>query len=577
MAQQLAHNLNDKKWRSEDINVCDEESDITFKSLNLKESVLSGLTANGFLRLSAIQLHAIPLSRCGLDLIVQSKSGTGKTVVFVVTALEMIESFESNVTQVLIICPTREIAVQTNHVMNQLAKHTDIRCCPVIGGTKLKEDVNMLGKCQAVVGTPGRIKQLISLNVLKTNSIRLLVLDECDKLMDNNFKQQIDDIFECLPQNKQMIAVSATMGSELANFLTKYMRTPVFVRLNADNPALIGLKQYYWMTEYHHLNHINFDNKIQPLIEILSNVSFSQCLVFSNYQTRARMLCDKLNALNWKTEYISADKCQTERLKAISKLRKFKCRVLVSTDLTARGIDVYNINLVINMDTPFDSQTYLHRIGRAGRFGTSGIAITIASKGREVELLQNIIKDSKLKVEELKHPIPEDIWKMDDNLNNDFMLNDNKKYSEKSVQELNSNTNNNFDDIDETKSDSNDISNQFMSFNDIISEYNLIKSSSNSENNLKSQQQNSNDNPIQTNYESNSYYDDIDEDNVEDISFERKDPSVNLIQNGLNQWANALFPPIHSVSTPSSYNQWIDNNKHLWTYMLDPFQALQLT
>ncbi|CAG2114339.1 unnamed protein product [Medioppia subpectinata] len=437
MSSQLAHDLNDNKWRSDDITVTgDEESEVTFSSLNLSPNVGSGLRANGFVRLSAIQLHAIPLGRCGVDLILQSKSGTGKTCVFVVIALELLEAFQSTAIQVIVVCPTREIAVQTNQVINSLATHSPhVRSCPVIGGTKLKDDVNVLSGCQAVVGTPGRIKQLIELNVLKTNSIRLLVLDECDKLLDNNFRQQIDDIFGSLPQNKQTIAVSATMTSELAHFLTQYMRTPVFVRLNADNPALIGVKQLYTITEYHHLNHINFDNKIEPLIEILANVSFSQCLVFSNYQTRARMLCDKLNALNWKTTYISAEKCQSERLKAISKLRKYKCRVLVSTDLTARGIDVQNVNLVINMDTPFDAQTYLHRIGRAGRFGTRGIAITIASNGREAELLHNIIKDCKLNVEKLKHPIPEDIWKMDDS-DEDFALIEKAVNLEKVNQDL---------------------------------------------------------------------------------------------------------------------------------------------
>ena len=202
-------------------------------------------------------------------------------------ALELLESFDCNAIQVLIICPTREIAVQTNQVITSLAIHLpNFKSCAAIGGIKLKEDVNLMSKCQAVVGTPGRIKQLIDLNVLKTNSIRLLVLDECDKLLDIHFKQQIDGIFECLPQNKQMIAVSATMTSDLADFLSQYMRTPVFVRLNADNPALIGVKQFYRITEYHHLNHMNFDNKIDPLIEILKNISFSQCLVFSNYQTR---------------------------------------------------------------------------------------------------------------------------------------------------------------------------------------------------------------------------------------------------------------------------------------------------
>lgn len=621
MSKLLAHDLNDNKWRSQDISVAEEDSEVTFASLGLKTSVLSGLKANGFIRLSAIQLHAIPIGRCGLDLIVQSKSGTGKTCVFVVTALEVIEPFDS--VQVLIVCPTREIAVQTNHVMAALGAHVpDFRSCPVIGGTKVKEDLNLLSKCQAVVGTPGRIKQLIELNALKTQSIRLLVLDECDKLMDNNFKRQIDDIFECLPQNKQLIAVSATMSTDLANFLRQYMRTPVFVRLNADNPALIGVKQFYRITPYHHLNHINFDHKIEPLIDLLKSISFSQCLVFSNYQTRARMLCDTLNGLNWKSEYISAEKAQSERLKAISKLKKYKCRILVSTDLTARGIDVQNVNLVVNMDTPFDTQTYLHRIGRAGRFGTKGIAITLASSGREEEQLHKIIKDCKLNVTELKGAIPRDIWKMDD-IDEEFCQ-DNEPSMDSS--DLPYEHNYHPFDAQSEKPDSTDSSDQltngFTSFDDILKKYNILKNSVQSE---PEKTNISNDVPnvsgsldqelvrsikkcyIEEEEEKNIDFVDyasgdrkaakgitdskstdtfISETNIEKncpkseenyryLSEEECEQNSNESEHKIEssgRLSSAVFPPIQSVSNPIEYNQWMRRNLHLWLHLSNPFE-----
>jgi ATP-dependent RNA helicase DDX20 len=184
------------------------------------------------------------------------------------------------------------------------SKTPNFKCCTAIGGVQLKQDRDQLKKSQVVVGTPGRIKQLIELNLLKTNSIRLLVLDECDKLLDNNFKQQIDGIYESLPQNKQMIVCSATMTTDLAQFLSKYMRTPAFVRLNADNPALIGVTQYLTITDYHHLNHINFDNKIEPLIEIMQKIPFSQCLVFSNYQTRYSTIFSIINYLLSQIQFI---------------------------------------------------------------------------------------------------------------------------------------------------------------------------------------------------------------------------------------------------------------------------------
>jgi ATP-dependent RNA helicase DDX20 len=310
MSSKIAHDLDNNKWRSEDITISledneREENEMTFDSLNLKPNVLMGLKACGFARPSPIQLNCIPLGRCGLDLIVQSKSGTGKTCVFVVIALEIIQSIESNATQVLIIGPTREIAVQIAEVVNGLSSKTpNFKCCTAIGGVQLKQDRDQLKKSQVVVGTPGRIKQLIELNLLKTNSIRLLVLDECDKLLDNNFKQQIDGIYESLPQNKQMIVCSATMTTDLAQFLSKYMRTPAFVRLNADNPALIGVTQYLTITDYHHLNHINFDNKIEPLIEIMRKIPFSQCLVFSNYQTRYSTIFSIINYLLSQIQFI---------------------------------------------------------------------------------------------------------------------------------------------------------------------------------------------------------------------------------------------------------------------------------
>lgn len=286
----IAHDLAQDKWRSEDIKIKSDES-ITFEQLHLKQGVLNGLKKCGFVTPSPIQLQAIPLGRCGVDVIAQSKSGTGKTCVFVVIALEMIY-LEPSATQVLIVAPTREIANQIGNVVNALSSEMQqkIKCCTVIGGTKVKEDKEHLSEAHIVVGTPGRINHLIEIRLIKTNAIRLLVFDEVDKLLEENFKKQIDSIFSNLSENKQMIATSATMSNELAKFLSFYMRTPAFVRLNSDNPSLIGVTQFYLLSEPHHENHVNFDNKIQPLIGILEKISFSQCIIFSNYQTRLALL-----------------------------------------------------------------------------------------------------------------------------------------------------------------------------------------------------------------------------------------------------------------------------------------------
>lgn len=193
----LAHNLNDSsRWRSEDVALSDSNRQTTFEQLQLSRDVLNGLKSAGFIRPSPIQLQAIPLGRCGLDLIVQSKSGTGKTCVFAIIAFEMLKT-ASRATQVLILAPTREIAYQIGEVMNEIGSCIrNLRCVTLIGGTKLKEDREKLRLCHIAIGTPGRVKQLIEMNLLKTISIRLFVLDEADKLLDSRFKSQIGKLFK---------------------------------------------------------------------------------------------------------------------------------------------------------------------------------------------------------------------------------------------------------------------------------------------------------------------------------------------------------------------------------------------
>ena len=333
------------------------------------------------------------------------------------------------------------------------------------------------------------------------------------------------------------------------------------------------------------------------------------------------MLCDKLNGQNWKSEYISAEKDQSERLKAISKLKKYKCRILVSTDLTARGIDVENVNLVINMDTPFDAQTYLHRIGRAGRFGTKGIAITLASSGREEEQLHKIIKDCKLKINELKSPIPSDIWKMDD-LDEDFYELD-KPSNEPKEEDYNP-----FD-CHSMKSDSNDneFNNGFMSFDEILKEYNRLKSSTKAKTDERPKSANEPNVSAPIDYEKlaksikKCYIDDDDCDlmaypsgdigseervigesnkndslievNIENICDETHEynqirvndneseeqcvQTSNQLYNSneiSGRLSSAMFPSIHSISNPIQYNQWMRRNLHFWLYLANPFQNI---
>ncbi|NWU65826.1 DDX20 helicase, partial [Pterocles burchelli] len=348
-----------------------------------------------------------PVWRLFPDLIVQAKSGTGKTCVFAAIALDAV-LLESPSTQILILAPTREIAVQIHAVITAIGVRMEgLECHVFIGGTPLSQDKTRLKKCHIAVGSPGRIKQLIDLDYLNTASIRLFILDEADKLLEEgSFQEQINWIYSSLPANKQMLAVSATYPESLANALTRYMREPTFVRLNPTDPSLIGLKQYYKIVNSHPLPHKTFEEKTQHLQELFSKIPFNQALVFSNLHSRAQHLAEILTSRGFPAECISGNMNQNQRLDAMAKLKQFHCRVLISTDLTSRGIDAEKVNLVINLDVPVDWETYMHRIGRAGRFGTLGLSVTYCCRGEEENMMMKIAQKCNLQLLPLPEPIP---------------------------------------------------------------------------------------------------------------------------------------------------------------------------
>lgn len=400
----MAHDISGPRTRTGDVLLA-EPAD--FESLLLSRPVLEGLRAAGFERPSPVQLKAIPLGRCGLDLIVQAKSGTGKTCVFSTIALDslVLENFS---TQILILAPTREIAVQIHSVITAIGiKMEGLECHVFIGGTPLSQDKTRLRKCHIAVGSPGRIKQLLELDYLNPGSIRLFILDEADKLLEEgSFQEQINWIYSSLPASKQMVAVSATYPEFLANALARYMRDPTFVRLNSSDPSLLGLKQYYAVVSSYPLAHKVFEEKAQHLQELFSRIPFNQALVFSNLHSRAKHLADILSSKGFPAECISGNMNQNQRLDAMAKLKQFHCRVLISTDLTSRGIDAEKVNLVVNLDVPLDWETYMHRIGRAGRFGTLGLAVTYCCRGEEETTLMRIAQKCNVSLLPLPDPIP---------------------------------------------------------------------------------------------------------------------------------------------------------------------------
>ncbi|KAI8084560.1 P-loop containing nucleoside triphosphate hydrolase protein [Halteromyces radiatus] len=370
--------------RSKDVRI---DQDVDFSTLIQNPLILKGLSASGYARPSPIQLQAIPLGRLGVDMIAQAKSGTGKTVVFAVIALEAIQLSITS-PQALIIAPTREIAIQIKDVVQHLGQYIpQFNCEALIGGLSVQGDIKRLQHCQVVVGTPGRLMALLESKKLSTKTIKLLVMDEADKLMSDTFRQQIKYIYQKLSINKQVVAFSATFTDELLASLNDFVKEPHIVKLTHDLPTLedSNTNDFYQTIQI-------YKDKFETTAELLSKVDFYQCMIFVNSFPRAAELATWLTDMGWRSGHICAGLSQEKRISVMEDMRQFKLRVLVCSDLIARGIDIDRVNLVINIDYPQNIETYLHRVGRTGRYGTSGIAINLVATEEDQNFLKSLQK-----------------------------------------------------------------------------------------------------------------------------------------------------------------------------------------
>ncbi|CAG8437134.1 10450_t:CDS:10 [Scutellospora calospora] len=317
--------------RTKDVQI---DEDVNFESLITNQNILRGLLEAGYDRPSPIQLKALPPGKLGLDVIAQAKSGTGKTIVFGVIALEMLD-LNNNRPQALILAPTREIAVQIKEVISNIGRYMiGLVCHAFIGGIPVEEDIPKLKKCHIAIGSPGRIGLLLNKQMV-SKDIKLLVLDEADKLMESNFV--------------------------LLKTLENFVCNPYYIMISEDTPALEGVLQYYQIVNSPNTVNITerfkfYEEKFKMMVDLLSRVPFYQCIVFLNHRGRAVDLAN----------YLTSGLDQRMRLETMSKARNFQIRVLVCSDLIARGIDIERVNLVVNIDMPKDTETYLHRVGRTG-------------------------------------------------------------------------------------------------------------------------------------------------------------------------------------------------------------------
>lgn len=364
-----------------------------FDDMNLKEELLRGIYAYGFEKPSAIQQRAIIPCIRGHDVIAQAQSGTGKTATFSIAILQQIDCSLRDC-QALILAPTRELATQIKKVVLSLGDYLQAQCHACIGGTNVREDMRRLeAGCHVVVGTPGRVHDMISRKVLRTNNIKLFVLDEADEMLSRGFKDQIQDVFKMLPNDVQVILLSATMPNEVLEVSKYFMRSPVQILVKKEELTLEGIKQFF-------VNVKQEQWKLGTLCDLYDTLSITQSVIFCNTRRKVDQLTEEMTQRNFTVSAMHGDMDQRERDLIMRQFRTGSSRVLITTDLLARGIDVQQVSLVINYDIPSVRENYIHRIGRGGRFGRKGVAINFITDA-DKRTLQDIEKHYNTKIEEM--------------------------------------------------------------------------------------------------------------------------------------------------------------------------------
>ena len=338
--------------------------------------LLKGIFEKGYDNPSPVQEEVIPVALNSKDIIARAKNGTGKTGSFVIPILQMINTNPKdknnlNSIQSLILVPTRELALQVSYTIKELGKYLNVQCMVSTGGTNFKEDIYRLkndnSPVHIVVGTPGRVYDLVNKRVLNLENCGILVLDEADKLLGEDFLKIVEKIILFLPKKRQIMLFSATFPLDVKKFKDKYLKNAVMLNL-MEELTLFGITQYY--------TYIEEKLKLQCLHTLFQKLEINQAIIFCNTTKRVELLSKKIIEMGFSCYYIHAKMEQEKRNRIYHDFRNNACRCLVSSDLMTRGIDIPNVNVVINFDFPKSAETYLHRIGRSGRFGHLGIAIS---------------------------------------------------------------------------------------------------------------------------------------------------------------------------------------------------------
>uniref|UniRef100_A0ACD5V7U5 Uncharacterized protein n=3 Tax=Avena sativa TaxID=4498 RepID=A0ACD5V7U5_AVESA len=378
---------------TEDFFTSYDEVHESFDDMGLQENLLRGIYAYGFEKPSAIQQRGIVPFCKGLDVIQQAQSGTGKTATFCSGILQQLD-YGLVECQALVLAPTRELAQQIEKVMRALGDYLGVKVHACVGGTSVREDQRILASgVHVVVGTPGRVFDMLRRQSLRPDQIKMFVLDEADEMLSRGFKDQIYDIFQLLPGKIQVGVFSATMPPEALEITRKFMNKPVRILVKRDELTLEGIKQFYVNVEKE-------EWKLDTLCDLYETLAITQSVIFVNTRRKVDWLTDKMRGRDHTVSATHGDMDQNTRDIIMREFRSGSSRVLITTDLLARGIDVQQVSLVINYDLPTQPENYLHRIGRSGRFGRKGVAINFVTREDE-RMLFDIQKFYNVVIEEL--------------------------------------------------------------------------------------------------------------------------------------------------------------------------------
>ena len=362
----------------------------TFSSLGLSPEILKAVEALGFEEAAPIQAAAIPILMRGADVVGQSQTGSGKTAAFAIPAIEKADATNKAV-QVLILCPTRELATQVADEVHKLAAFKrGISSVPIYGGASYDRQFFELKKgVQIVIGTPGRLIDHLDRGTLHLDQLKMVILDEADRMLDMGFRDDIQKILDATPKERQTVFFSATVSKAIRDLINRYARNPETVRIDQKEVAAPAIEQWFYEVQWR--------MKSETLFRLIDYHGFKLGIIFCNTQRMVDELADMLIAQGFSADRLHGGIAQAQRTRVMDKFKKAEFEFLVATDVAARGIDIEDLELVVNYDLPYDAEDYVHRIGRTGRAGKRGMAVTFVS-GRDIYKLQFIERFTKTKI-----------------------------------------------------------------------------------------------------------------------------------------------------------------------------------